>query len=337
MLIKENYSLKDHNTFGLDVKAKWFAEYESIEQLKEILSSDIAKDNKILSIGMGSNLLFTGDFDGLVLHSTIKFIEKVAEDEINVKYRVGAGVPWDYFCNYMAKLDYYGTENLSLIPGDVGASAVQNIGAYGVEVCDIIDSVETIEIGTGKEKIFKQDECNYGYRESIFKSDLKDKYIVTHVNFLLKRSPDFKLEYGSLKSLTELNEELDAMRVREEIISIREAKLPDTKKIGNAGSFFKNPVVDFFVFDNLQKLYPQMPYYVVEESKSYKIPAGWLIEQCGWKGKNKGNAGVYEKQSLVLVNNGNATADEIIDLAKEICSDVKTKFGIEIYPEVNYI
>ena len=157
MLIKENYSLKDHNTFGLDVKAKWFAEYESIEQLKEILSSEIAQNNKILSIGMGSNLLFTGDFDGLILHSAIKFIEKVAEDEVYVKYRVGAGVPWDYFCNYMAKLDCYGTENLSLIPGDVGAAAVQNIGAYGVEVCDIIDSVETIEIKTGKEKIFKQD------------------------------------------------------------------------------------------------------------------------------------------------------------------------------------
>ena len=337
MEIKENYSLKKHNTFGLDVKARHFAEYYSVDELKEILASDIARNNKLLSIGMGSNLLFTGDFEGLVLHSKIKFIEKVAEDDDFVKYRVGAGVPWDYFCNYMAMLDYSGAENLSLIPGEVGAAAVQNIGAYGVEVCDLIDSVETLELDTLKEKTFNVDDCRYGYRESIFKSDLKGKYIVTFVNFLLKKNPSFNLEYGSLKDLASSPEDLTVSKVRDAVIAIRKDKLPDPENIGNVGSFFKNPVVDTATFNALLEAYPKMPYYVVEEDKQYKIPAGWLIEQSGWKGKEMGGAAVYEKQSLVLINKNNATANDIIDLAAAISASVKEKYGIDISPEVNYI
>ena len=324
-------------SFGLDIKARWCAEFHSVEELKELLNTPIAKNNKILLIGMGSNLLFTGDFQGLVLHSGIKFIEKVAEDDDFVKYKVGSGVPWDYFCKYMANLGYSGTENLSLIPGEVGASAVQNIGAYGVEVCDIIDSVETVEISTLKEKTFKVDDCNYGYRDSIFKCEFKDRFVVTFVNYILRKEPNFNLEYGSLKSLTEIKEGLTPQRVREEVIAIRESKLPDPKKLGNAGSFFKNPVIGATEFNSLLEKYPSMPYYVIEENESYKIPAGWLIEQSGWKGKSLGGAAVYEKQSLVIVNENNATADDIVNLAKEVCKSVKDMFGIDIYPEVNYI
>ena len=337
MEIEENYSLKKHNTFGLDVKARHFAEYYSVDELKEILASDIARNNKLLSIGMGSNLLFTGDFEGLVLHSKIKFIEKVAEDDDFVKYRVGAGVPWDYFCNYMAMLDYSGAENLSLIPGEVGAAAVQNIGAYGVEVCDLIDSVETLELDTLKEKTFNVDDCRYGYRESIFKGDLKGKYIVTFVNFLLKKNPSFNLEYGSLKDLASSPEDLTVSKVRDAVIAIRKDKLPDPENIGNAGSFFKNPVVDTATFNALLEAYPKMPYYVFEEDKQYKMRTGWVNEQSGWKGKEGGGAAVYEKESLVLINKNNATANDIIDLAAAISASVKEKYGIDISPEVNYI
>lgn len=336
MKIFRDYSLLPHNTFGMDVKASVFIEYASVEELKEVLSLYV-KDNQWLHIGKGSNLLFTGDFSGIILHSAIKGYEVIHEDTKEVVVRVGAGEVWDDFVAMTVENEWYGAENLSLIPGEVGASAVQNIGAYGVEAKDLIVGVEAIEVSTGKESIFKNEECGYAYRESVFKSSLKYQYLVTHVSYRLKKTPCYHLDYGNIRwELEKQKVRLTLANVRQAIISIREAKLPDPKLQGNAGSFFMNPVISRKHFEALLVDYPLMPHYEVD-AESIKIPAAWMIDQCGWKGKRLGRAGVHDKQALVLVNLGGADGTEVIALSEAIQKSVYEKFGINILPEVNFI
>jgi UDP-N-acetylmuramate dehydrogenase len=326
-----NYSLLNHNTFGMDVEAKRFVEYDSEEELIGLLPS---LESKYLHIGGGSNLLFRGNFDGTILHSVIKGIEIQENCGEYVLVRVGAGVVWDDFVAWTVERGWGGIENLSLIPGEVGASAVQNIGAYGVEAKDVIVQVKAIHLKTGEKRSFVTDECCYAYRQSIFKNELKGQYAITYVTYKLKVRPTLKLSYGNMKALLE-KKNVTVSDVRQFIIDTRNAKLPDPKVLGNAGSFFMNPVVSRDKFQEIQKDYPQMPYYEVENG--VKIPAGWMIEQCGWKGKSLGKAGVHEKQALVLVNLGGASSEEIVTLCNAICKDVKETFGIDIHPEVNFI
>ena len=326
-----NYSLLNHNTFGMDVEAKRFVEYDSEEELIGLLPS---LESKYLHIGGGSNLLFRGNFDGTILHSVIKGIEIQENCGEYVLVRVGAGVVWDDFVAWTVERGWGGIENLSLIPGEVGASAVQNIGAYGVEAKDVIVQVKAIHLKTGEKRSFVTDECCYAYRQSIFKNELKGQYAITYVTYKLKVRPTLELSYGNMKALLE-KKNVTVSDVRQFIIDTRNAKLPDPKVQGNAGSFFMNPVVSRDKFQEIQKDYPQMPYYEVENG--VKIPAGWMIEQCGWKGKSLGKAGVHEKQALVLVNLGGASSEEIVTLCNAVCKDVKETFGIDIHPEVNFI
>ena len=337
MNIQYNYPLLAHNTFGMDVEASVFVEYESVTELKEILLHQLCPEGKWLHIGGGSNLLFTGDFDGMILHSAIKGFEVVSENEDEVLVRAGAGEVWDDFVAYTVEKGWYGAENLSLIPGEVGASAVQNIGAYGVEAKDLIVKVATIEVATGKERVFGNEECGYAYRESVFKHALKGKYIVTYVTYRLSKHPSYRLDYGNVRAeLEKRGCELTLENVRQTIIDIRESKLPDPKVQGNAGSFFMNPIVPRPLFEELLSKYPSMPFYEVDAER-VKIPAAWMIDQCGWKGKQLGHAGVHSKQALVLVNCGEATGQEIIALSEEIQRSVLDKFGVRISPEVNFI
>ena len=332
-----NYSLLPYNTFGMDVKAARFVEYESVNELLCFLKEWKAQKIPLLHVGRGSNLLFVSDYQGTVLHSGIKGMQVVSETDEWVEIRVGAGEVWDDFVDYTVKQGWYGAENLSLIPGEVGASAVQNIGAYGVEAKDLIVSVETIAVNDGIARIFNQDECGYAYRESVFKRELKGIYIVTYVTYRLKKQPEFHLDYGNIRSeLEKEGGELSLEKLRRVIIRIREAKLPDPEKIGNAGSFFMNPIVPLAQFEDLLKEYPDIPFYKVGDDR-VKIPAGWMIDRCGWKGKRQGNAGVHDKQALVLVNLGGATGSEVVKLAEEVVRSVKEKFGVAIHPEVNFI
>ena len=337
MKVFKDYPLLLHNTFGMDVKAALFIEYGSVEELKEVLRMPEVKEGRWLHIGGGSNLLFTGDYPGAVLHSAIKGHEIVKENGEEVIVRVGAGEVWDDFVAYTVAQGWYGAENLSLIPGEVGASAVQNIGAYGVEAKDLITEVEAVEVSTSEDRVFKNEECGYAYRESVFKLSLKRRYVLTQVSFRLKKTPSYQLDYGNVR--TELEKRgcgLTLENVRQTIIDIRNAKLPDPKIQGNAGSFFMNPMVSRSQFEALLAQYPQMPHYEVD-ARRVKIPAAWMIDQCGWKGKQLGRAGVHDKQALVLVNLGGATGKEIIRLSEEIQKSVFDKFGVLILPEVNFI
>ncbi|WP_418794306.1 UDP-N-acetylmuramate dehydrogenase [Phocaeicola coprophilus] len=332
-----NCSLLPYNTFGMDVKASCFVEYASVEELRGLWNAEREAVARALHIGGGSNLLFASDYEGLILHSAIKGYTVVKETEEEVEVRVGAGEVWDDFVAYTVANGWYGAENLSLIPGEVGASAVQNIGAYGVEAKDLIVSVDTFGLETGEERRFMQEECRYAYRESVFKQELKGKYAVTFVTYRLKKHPVFHLEYGNIRAeLEKQGCQVDLENVRRIIIAIRQAKLPDPKVLGNAGSFFMNPVVPKMQFEALLAQYPDMPHYPVDEAH-VKIPAGWMIDRCGWKGKRVGHAGVHEKQALVLVNCGGATGKEVMHLAEEIVASVRERFGVTIRPEVNYI
>ena len=330
----ENYSLLQHNTFGMKVRAKRFFEYKSVEELQQLIKS-VPIDEPLLHIGGGSNLLFTGDYEGTILHSAIKGIEVVDETDDNILVRVGAGVVWDDFVAYCCEHNWGGVENLSLIPGEVGASAVQNIGAYGSEAKDTIALVEAVELRTGQLRVLGNAECNYAYRQSIFKQELKGKYAITYVTYKLDKHPVLKLDYGNIRTELQSKEHVTISDVRQAIIDIRSTKLPDPKLLGNAGSFFMNPVVSREKFLSIQKDYPQMPFYEVDNG--VKIPAGWMIEQCGWKGKSLGRAAVHDKQALVLINLGGATSNEIIALSDAVCKSVKDKFGVDIHPEVNFI
>lgn len=325
--------MKIPNTFGLDVEAAVFLEYDSVEKLEELIAAGRIT-SPYLHIGGGSNLLFTGDYEGVILHSRIGGIGVTTEDKETVWVRVGAGVVWDDFVAYCVEHGWYGTENLSLIPGEVGASAVQNIGAYGVEVKDLISSVETVNI-QGVKRVFQVDECGYSYRNSIFKRPEMKQVFVTYVCFRLSKKEHYTLDYGTIRQ--ELEDcPVDLKTLRQVIIRIRESKLPDPKVLGNAGSFFMNPVVPRGVFEALQKQYPQMPFYELDADR-IKIPAGWMIDRCGWKGKSLGPAAVHDKQALVLVNRGGATGADIVALSDAVRASVREKFGIDIHPEVNFI
>lgn len=336
MIIHQNASLLPFNTFGIDAKADYIIEYNSVPELQEALHTEMVKSNRLLPVGCGSNLLFMHDFKGVVLHSLIKSIERIQEDADAVYLKVGSGVVWDDFVAYCVESGWGGVENLSLIPGEVGAAAVQNIGAYGVEVQAVIVEVNTVEIENAAVRTFSKEECHFSYRQSIFKNELKGKYIITSVVFRLNKRPVFKINYQHLEAEVLKNGSIDLLSIRKTIIAIRESKLPQPKVYGNAGSFFMNPVISKQSFFGLQARYPQIPHYFVSETEE-KVPAGWLIDQCGWKGKQIGNAAVHDKQALVLVNRGGATGAEIIFLAEQIQASVKEKFGIELKPEVNYI
>lgn len=331
-----HYSMLSHNTFGIDVEAELFIEYSSVEDLQSLLSSKELLPQPFLHIGGGSNLLFVSDYKGTIFHSGIKGMEIISETEEYVMVRVGAGEVWDDFVAYCVDNEWYGAENLSLIPGEVGASAVQNIGAYGVEVKDIIERVETVEVESGKERTFANEDCSFSYRQSIFKKELKGQYIVTYVTYKLDKHTRFNLEYGNIKTELEKFDEVNLKTIRQAIIAIREVKLPDPKIEGNAGSFFMNPILSRVQFELLKQTYPDIPHYDVDEDR-VKVPAAWMIDRCGWKGRLLGNAGVHDKQALVLVNKGGATGREIIALSKAVQLSVKEKFGVDIYPEVNFI
>jgi len=332
----ENASLAELNTFGIAATAKLLIHYQSENELVALIQSDVLHAEKVLHIGSGSNLLFLNDFDGIILHSEINFISVKNETNASVTIEVGAGVVWDDLVAYAVKNGWEGIENLSLIPGEVGASAIQNIGAYGVEVCDTITEVHAIHLTSGEKYIFKNEECEYDYRESIFKKSLKGQYAITSVLFELSKDPNYMLDYQHLEEQVLKNGTLSLQNIRETIISIRESKLPDPKVAGNAGSFFMNPVINRTQFEQLQAEYPEMPHYFISP-ETEKIPAAWLIDQCGWKGKTVGKAGVHDKQALVLVNRGSATGTEIAHLAALIQQSVKDKFGIELKAEVNFI
>ena len=321
------------NTFGIEAQADRVLEYRTEAELRSFVST--LEGESVLHVGAGSNLLFTRDFRGTVLHSAIRFVMPVHEDADHVWVKVGAGIVWDDFVAYTIARGWSGAENLSLIPGEVGASAVQNIGAYGVEAKDLIEWVDCISLVDGTPRRFAVGECQYGYRTSIFKTDLKGQYAVTCVTYRLEKRFVPHLDYGNLSSLLADQAGLTAAQVRRIIIDIRRAKLPDPKQLGNAGSFFMNPVVSRQKFDDLNALYPQMPHYETEHG--VKIPAGWLIEQCGWKGRSLGAAGVYDKQALILVNHGGATGADILRLCHTIQHDVAERFDILIQPEVNVL
>lgn len=339
MLLKENFSLLRHNTFGIDAYCRLFIEYSDISELKDALKKVKEMHIPMLHIGGGSNLLFTKDYEGVVLHAGSKNIKIIKETEDNIYIEADAGVVWDEFVEWTIKHGSFGLENLSLIPGEVGASAVQNIGAYGIEVCQYIDRVKTLEVATEKYHEFKNEECNYGYRHSIFKGELYGKHIVTSVVYKLSKVFTPHLEYGALKTQLEkhnLNaKDITAQQLRKLIIDIRNEKLPNPNDIGSAGSFFMNPIVSEEKFVALYQQYPTIPHYPAKNG--IKLSAGWLIDQAGWKGKKFKNAGVYEKQALVLVNNGGATGDDVVQLAQSIQKDILEKFGINIKPEAIYI
>lgn len=331
-----DFPLLAYNTFGMDVRAARFIEYDNAEELKRILAS-FAPGESFLQIGGGSNLLFTGDYPGTVLHSRIKGREVTEEDGEAVWLRAGAGEVWDDVAAYCVACGWGGAENLSLIPGEVGATAVQNIGAYGVEAKDLITKVETVEVATGNERVFSVEECGYAYRKSVFKGALKGRYIVTHVTYRLSKSPVFRLDYGNVRAeLERRGGEITLSSVREGIMAIRRNKLPDPAEQGNAGSFFMNPVIGRSRYETLLGEYPDMPHYDVDEGH-VKVPAAWMIERCGWKGRSLGRAGVHDRQALVLVNKGGATGEEIIALSQAVRTSVKDRFGIDILPEVNII
>ena len=328
-------SLLNHNTFGIDQGCNALYEPTSVEELRATLAM-LCKE-PLLVIGGGSNLLLTQDFEGNVLHPLIKGIE-VSEKDTYILMRCGAGEVWDEVVDYAVSHGYYDMENLSHIPGEVGASVVQNIGAYGMEVQDVVYKIEAIETETGKEVVITPEECDYAYRYSKFKGEWKGRYVVTYVTYKLSKNFTPRLGYGNLSAVLQQKgiENPTASDVRRAVIDIRKSKLPEPKIEGNAGSFFMNPVVDRDKFSELIERYPNMPHYNVGDDK-VKIPAGWMIEQCGWQGKSMGRAAVHDKQALVLVNKGGATGKEILALCDAIRSDVKSRFGIEIRPEVNIV
>ena len=326
-----DYSLLAHNTFGIAARCSRFLEYATEDEALTVAT--LLQDPYII-IGGGSNLLLTRDFEGTVVHAAIKGIEALGDGRV----RCGSGEQWDDVVEWCVNNHLYGAENLSLIPGDVGASAVQNIGAYGVEVKDLIDSIEAVEIETGQLRTFTNSECGYGYRDSRFKHEWKNRFLITHVTYRLSADYRPNIQYGNIsRELQRLGiSQPDAAQLREVIIGIRRAKLPDPLVTGNAGSFFMNPVVSRQKYEELAAAYPQMPHYFIDADHE-KIPAGWMIEQCGWKGRSLGRAGVHDRQALVLVNLGGATGAEIVALCEAVRADVRQRFGIDIHPEVNIV
>jgi len=336
MIIQNNISLKPYNTFGIDANAKQFVEITDTAQISELHSNNLLND--IFVIGFGSNMLLTSDIDKLVLKISTKGKEIISESNNKVIVKAASGEDWPEFVLWSIDKGLYGLENLSKIPGNVGTSPIQNIGAYGTEIKDTFYKLDAFEIATGKTKTFYNSDCNFGYRESIFKKEEKGKYIITDVYFELEKQGELNLSYGAIKSKLEEKGITNPTPkdVSDCVIEIRKSKLPDPKEIGNSGSFFKNPVISTDAFNVIKQKYPDAPSYTLENG-DIKLPAGWLIEKSGWKGFRKGDAGVHEKQALVLVNYGNAKGKEILDLANEIRKDISDKFGIDLEIEVNII
>jgi UDP-N-acetylmuramate dehydrogenase len=353
MQIQENFSLKSYNTFGIDAKARFFASFKNLNEFVEILTSTAKRKTPNLILGGGSNILFTKDFDGLVLKNEIKGIEKINpvvpagnEDDEHVYVKAGAGENWHQFVMQCIQNNWAGVENLSLIPGNVGASPMQNIGAYGTEIKEVFHELTAFHL---KEKVtytFGKNDCAFGYRESVFKRKYKDQFVILDVTYRLNKIPKYNTSYGAVEQELEKMgvKELSIKAISQAVINIRRSKLPDPAVIGNAGSFFKNPVVAQEKFLQLQKDFPDIPYYPVKDNPlTVKLAAAWLIEQCGpnatasWKGYRKGDAGCHEKQALVLVNYGNAAGKEIYDLSEEIKQSVEKKFGVELEREVNVV
>lgn len=332
-----DFNLKHHNTFGIDVKCRRFIEFDSVEDLVNIVNSLTDADKPLLTLGGGSNMLFTSDYDGTILHSAIKGHVAVQTDE-GIMLRCGSGEVWDDIVSLCVSNRMYGAENLSFIPGEVGASAVQNIGAYGAEVKDLIVKVEAVDLQTGQKCEFTNEECEYSYRNSRFKGEWRNRYAITYVTYKLSEVFCPCIEYGNIKSELEKRNLTTptAEQLRNVIIGIRKAKLPDPKIEGNAGSFFMNPVVPKTKYEELVEQYGNVPHYTVDGDME-KIPAGWMIDQCGWKGRTLGKAGVHSRQALVLVNRGGAEGKDVVALCEAIKHDVKDKFGIDIVPEVNII
>lgn len=335
--IEKNKSLKAYNTFGIDAIAPYFCQITTLEQLQEVLQLEQFRHLPMLVMGGGSNLLFTSDPEGLVILNRIGGISIEKKDDEHVWVRVGGGQNWHDFVIYSIAQGWGGLENLSLIPGTVGAAPMQNIGAYGVEIKDTFSHLEAVARDTGQLRVFVKDECEFGYRSSIFKTHAKDKYIIASVTFRLHKKHSFNTSYGDIqKTLAELGEEISLQAISKAVVQIRQSKLPDPKQLGNAGSFFKNPVISRALFLELQQEYPNMPHYPQTEDW-VKVPAGWLIEQCGWKGHRRGNIGVHERQALVIVNYGGATGAEIKQLSQDIQASVVQKFRIPLEAEVNFI
>lgn len=336
MSFQQNYPLKNLNTFGMDVKGRQYAPFRSVGELQRLLQCPGLDKERLLVLGGGSNILFTHDYEGTVLHNQIQGIEVVAEDEDHALVRAGGGVVWHELVLYAIDKGLGGIENLSLIPGTVGAAPLQNIGAYGVELKDVFHSLEAVDVQSGELRTFRPADCQFGYRESVFKKALKGRYIVTHVTLELSKKPVFNISYGAIR------ETLAAMQVKEltlpalseAVCRIRRSKLPDPAVIGNAGSFFKNPEISPEAFAGLKARFPDVPSYPAPHHQ-VKVPAGWLIERAGWKGRRFGNYGVHQDQALVLVNYGGAQGSQIKGLAQDIIRSVQDTFGITLTPEVN--
>lgn len=332
-----DYNLLHHNTFGISETCHRFVEYASIAELRHIIETLTPADRPLLHIGGGSNLLLTGHYPGTIIHSAIRGIT-VTDQGDSWLMCCGSGEVWDDVVAYAVSHGMYGMENLSLIPGEVGASAVQNIGAYGREACDVIDSVHVVSLANGQESDIPCADCGYAYRQSNFKSLWQGRYAITHVTYRLSKTFTPHLDYGNIRS--SLQEKgittPTAQDVRQTVIGIRQSKLPDPAVEGNAGSFFMNPVVSRAQYERIAEQYPDMPHYPVDDSH-VKLPAGWLIDQCGWRGRSLSRAGVHSSQALVLVNRGDATGKDVIDLANAIRHDVKAKFDIYLHPEVIYV
>ncbi len=343
MQVQQNVSLKQYNTFGIDVTAQSFASFSSLDELEALTEykqelSSINKISPLLILGGGSNLLFTKNVDGLVLKNELKGIELVNEDADYCYVKASAGEAWHTFVEHCIANNYAGLENLSLIPGNVGASPMQNIGAYGVEIKDVFHELQAYNINEKTIVKFSNAECKFGYRESIFKNEVKGQYIILNVTYRLRKNPLFNTSYGAIN--TELErmgaKELTIQNISQAVINIRTNKLPNPKEIGNAGSFLKNPQVSKFRWHVIWEEYPDVAAYKVDDLH-YKLAAGWLIEKCGWKGFRRGDAGCHAKQALVLVNYGGASGQEILDLSDEIIKSVKNKFGVDLEREVNII
>jgi UDP-N-acetylmuramate dehydrogenase len=337
MQIQQNTSLLPYNTMGIDVKARAFASFTDVDELIQLLEAGAA-NNHPLVLGGGSNILFTKDYDGWVLKNEVKGIEVIAEDDDYVYVKAGAGENWHDFVMYCLERNLAGVENLSLIPGNVGASPMQNIGAYGVEIKDVFQELEALHLHDKKVQLFSLNDCGFGYRESVFKHRYRNQFVILNVTYRLRKKPQFNTSYGAIE------QELERMGVTQPgiqaisqaVINIRRSKLPDPKEIGNTGSFFKNPSIPSTFFKELQVTFPGIVGYGNSDG-STKLAAGWLIEQCGWKGVRRGDAGCHTRQALVLVNYGHATGKEIYDLSEEILQSVKTKFGVTLEREVNIV
>ncbi|MDR1407020.1 MAG: UDP-N-acetylmuramate dehydrogenase [Tannerella sp.] len=336
MKIEQYYSLEKHNTFRLPVQTRWFVEYESANDLQRILRDEYFREWQSLHIGRGSNLLFLDNWNGVILHSAIRGIEPVDETDAAVWLRVGAGEVWDDVVAHAAGKGWGGIENLSHIPGETGAAAVQNIGAYGVEIKDVVETVEAYGQLTAEKRIFTRKDCLYDYRHSFFKNETHEPYIITHVVLRLAKHPSFTLDYGDLKAQLAEGPSLTPAGVREAVIRIRRRKLPDPSELANAGSFFMNPTVSRSRFDRLKRDWPDIPSYPAKNGM-VKLSAGWLIDQCGLKGTRAGHVGTYARQALVIVNYGLATGCEIARFAEQIREQVKARFGVELAAEVKTV